>query len=586
MKQQSSAFFIILVIMLSGITKAGAQCTSAISGDTCINALLTASYSGGTPATAEWYREGSLYQVRTKRNPDYTIVAGGNTSGVTLYEPRDLFVDASGNMYIVDGSLYAVIKWAPGATSGVVVAGGNGKGSALNQFFTPQSVVVDNAGNVYVSDDLMARVTKWAPGAASGVVVAGGNGEGSAANQLFGPQNICMDAAGNLYIADRWNDRIQKWAPGATAGVTVAGGNGRGSAANQLSEPLDAGIDNAGNIYAVDYWNNRVQKWAPGATTGITVAGGTGAGYNANQFSFTTAMSVLADGTVYVRDQGNYRIQKYTPGSGAGITVAGGNGYSPEGNETNKMGWGFGLYVDNQENIYVPELFLDRVDRFQSSTTVDMTLMGYITGKYSVLIKGESGCSAQSNLFSLSTFPAQPSAIRGPQYVTGGQQNIIYKVQKVPGLTYNWTVPPDATIVAGQGNYAIRVNWGFTTGLITVAAANSCGQSAIRKKKVNISEPLTAARADNPSFSNMQMTVYPNPVTDNATINFTSTAGFQYQLTVTDITGKKLFQKKGEAVAGENKIKISLMDIEPGIYFINITDNKNGVQNFKVIKSS
>lgn len=570
---------VFIVIHITSFT-VDAQCTSGISGDTCINALLTASFSGGSPASLEWYRDGALQQIRTKRNPNFLIVAGnGTTSAGMLVEPRDIFVDASGNMYIVDGSLYSVIKWAPGATEGVVVAGGNGKGTSLNQFFTPQSVVVDNAGNVYVSDDLMARVTKWAPGATSGVVVAGGNGEGSAANQLFGPQNICMDAAGNLYIADRWNDRIQKWAPGATTGTTVAGGNGRGSAANQFSEPLDVGVDASGNIYVVDYSNNRVQKWAPGATTGVTVAGGNGAGYNANQFSFTTAMSVSANGTVYVRDQGNYRIQKWTPGATAGITLAGGNGY---GTNDNQMGWGFGLFADNQENIYVPELFLKRVDKFVPSPTADMQIFAYITGKYSVLIKGDNGCNAQSGIFSLSTFPAQPSAIRGPQYVSGGQQNIIYKVQKVPGLIYNWSVPPDATIVAGQGNYAVKVNWGFTTGLITVTASNSCGQSAVRKKRVNVMQPSPVIV--NTTAANMKLIVSPNPVIQNAVLQFVSPVSYQYHLTLCDMSGRTIMQKNGVAVAGQNNISLSLENIETGTYLITITDNENRKHSLKIIK--
>ena len=37
-------------------------------------------------------------------------------------------------MYIVDDNNERVMKWAPGATEGTVVAGGNGRGSANNQF--------------------------------------------------------------------------------------------------------------------------------------------------------------------------------------------------------------------------------------------------------------------------------------------------------------------------------------------------------------------------------------------------------------------------------------------------------------------
>jgi hypothetical protein len=52
------------------------------------------------------------------------------------------------------------------------------------------------------------RVQRWAPGAASGVTVAGGNGAGAAANQLNYPEGICVDAAANVYVADAANNRV------------------------------------------------------------------------------------------------------------------------------------------------------------------------------------------------------------------------------------------------------------------------------------------------------------------------------------------------------------------------------------------
>ena len=56
-----------------------------------------------------------------------------------------------------------VLKFAPGAGTGEVVAGGNGAGNALAQLHTPQGFVVDN-GNVYVADTGNNRVVVWGPG--------------------------------------------------------------------------------------------------------------------------------------------------------------------------------------------------------------------------------------------------------------------------------------------------------------------------------------------------------------------------------------------------------------------------------------
>ena len=181
-------------------------------------------------------------------------VAGGSANGIAL--------DASGNLYISNASQNRIQKWAPGATEGVTVAGGNGQGSAANQLSTPTGIALDASGSIYIVDRNNNRIQKWLPGATEGTTVAGGNGQGSAANQLDWPDEITLDALGNIYIVDKRNHRIQKWAPGATEGTTVAGGNGQGSATNQLSYPNGVALDASGSIYISDQYNSRIQKWS------------------------------------------------------------------------------------------------------------------------------------------------------------------------------------------------------------------------------------------------------------------------------------------------------------------------------------
>ena len=246
-------------------------------------------------------------------------VAGGSGTGSAANHfnfPTGLYVDASGNIYVSDNGNNRIQKWTTGATSGVTVAGssvGIG-GSSANQLNSPTSVYLDNSGNMYISDHSNHRIQKWAPGASSGVTIAGGYGAGSASNQLNNPMSVFVDGSGNLYVSDQSNHRIQKWTPGATIGITVAGGNGLGSAANQLNFPAGIYVDGIGNIYVSDNGNNRVQKWTPGATSGITIAGnsnGTG-GSSASQLNGPTSVYVDISGNVYVSDQTNHRIQKYT----------------------------------------------------------------------------------------------------------------------------------------------------------------------------------------------------------------------------------------------------------------------------------
>tara|TARA_Y100001980_G_C14463418_1_gene244892 strand:- start:81 stop:944 length:864 start_codon:yes stop_codon:yes gene_type:complete len=167
-------------------------------------------------------------------------------------------------MYIVDTFNHRIQKWSPGATEGITVAGGNGNGSASNQFDSPYAITLDIFENLYIADNSNHRIQKWSPGATEGITVAGGNGEGSNANQLFRPYGITLDLAGNMYIADNANHRIQKWSLGETEGITVAGGNGKGANANQLSYPNDISLDSLGNLYVLDTYNYRIQKWVIG----------------------------------------------------------------------------------------------------------------------------------------------------------------------------------------------------------------------------------------------------------------------------------------------------------------------------------
>jgi sugar lactone lactonase YvrE len=289
-------------------------------------------------------------------------VAGGNGSGSAANQfsyPQGVYVDSNGNIFVADLFNNRIQKWTPGATQGITVAGGNGAGSSPNQLSNPWGIYLDKNGNVFVSDRDNHRIQKWVPGATQGITVVGGNGEGSAANQLNNPYGVFVDSNGNIYIADTGNQRIQKWTPGASQGTTVAGGNGYGGAANQFAYPVGVFVDSNENIFVVDGNANRIQKWTPGATQGITVA--YGASY-ANG-----GVYVDKDGTIFVADANNHRIQKWTPGATQGITVAGGNG---GGSAANQLNYPSGVYLNNYGSIFIADRDNHRIQKLQNQTLI------------------------------------------------------------------------------------------------------------------------------------------------------------------------------------------------------------------------
>ncbi len=72
-------------------------------------------------------------------------------------------------------------------------------------------------------------------------------------------------------------------------------------------------------------------------------------------------------------------------------------------------------------------------------------------------------------------------AVTGNQYAYQGSSNNIYSVTPVSGGTYNWTVPTGATIASGQGTPSITVNWGASSGDVSVAIATSCGTNTYKQ---------------------------------------------------------------------------------------------------------
>jgi gliding motility-associated-like protein len=355
--------------------------------------------SANSLSSITWYQGTSIVKTVTAVNLGSGItVAGGNGMGSAanqFFSPQSVSGDASGNIYVADALNNRIQKFPPGSTSvtnGITVAGGNGLGSAADQLWDPLNVFSDNSGNLYIADVFNQRIQEWMTGASTGFTVAGGNGAGAAANQFNDPYSVFVDPSGNIYVADWLNSRVQKWAPGAASGVTVAGGNGAGAASNQLNLPTNVFVDAAGNIYITDRTNERIQKWAPGATSGVTVAGGNGIGSAANQLDAPFGIFVDASGNLYVADYSNSRVQKFPPGStGAtnGVTVAGGNGF---GNAANQFDGPSGVYVNNAGSIYVCDLNNQRVQKWEQ-VRIDTTYVPSAPGSYTAQVMDNASCT-------------------------------------------------------------------------------------------------------------------------------------------------------------------------------------------------
>lgn len=284
-----------------------------------------------------------------------TVAGSSGRAGSGLHQlsrPYGLTVDDDLTVFIADFSNHRIIAWESGATTGEVVAGGNGQGRKTNQLDYPSDVVVDKeAGSLFICDYYNRRVVRWPyPGGTSGEIVISNI-------DCYG---LAIDDQGFIYVSDIEKDEVRRWRVGETYGTRVAGGNDKGGRLDQLNYPTFIFVDQDYSVYVSDFSNRRVMKWAKDAKQGIVVAGGQG---NGNALSQVAPYGIFVDqlGTVYVSDFYNNRITRWAMGAIQGSVIVGGNG---PGAQVNQFNGPFALAFDRYGNLHVADNNNHRVQRF------------------------------------------------------------------------------------------------------------------------------------------------------------------------------------------------------------------------------
>ncbi|CAF1667614.1 unnamed protein product, partial [Adineta ricciae] len=245
--------------------------------------------------------------VRWKRNENQgTVVAGGNGRGNSLNQldrATDVIFDEENNSLIIaDFANRRVMRRFLNTNQSEI----------LIHNIDCCRLTMDKFGFVYVSDYKKHEVRRWKIGEkGEGTLVAGGNGKGDQLNQFYRPTSLFVDDEQSLYVSDRGNDRVMKWRKDSQKGIVVAGGNGCGKNLNQLNYPQGIIVDHEGQIYVADYENHRIVRWCEGDEKGEIIVGGNGKGNEPNQLSCPFGLSFDGEGNLYVDDRGNHRIQRF-----------------------------------------------------------------------------------------------------------------------------------------------------------------------------------------------------------------------------------------------------------------------------------
>ncbi|MGA2603464.1 MAG: hypothetical protein ABSG14_04480 [Verrucomicrobiia bacterium] len=113
----------------------------------------------------------------------------------------------------------------------------------------------------------------------------------------------------------------------------------------------------------------------------------------------------------------------------------------------------------------------------QGTTSITVN-WGATSGNVTVTPSNGSCNGTASSLAVTVTGVGAAGPISGPTSVAAGTNGVTYSISSVSGATsYTWSVPSGASIASGQGTTSITVNWGATSGDVTVTPSNANGCS-------------------------------------------------------------------------------------------------------------
>ena len=313
----------------------GNTCTGTVAAGTCTvnlsfnpvspglrtGAVQLRSSTGTTLSTTAVYGVGNGPAVAFGPGAQ-TVV--NTTSGYPLSAPRNVVVDAAGDVFLGDVGNSRVVKVAAGGAVSTV-------GSGLNY---PQGLALDGAGDLFVADNNLNEVVEVPAGCTNSSC------QQVIPSNLLSQLGVAVDGAGDVFMGDFLDGEVVESPAGCTS-----------TACQSLvynppgANPVGLAVDAAGDLFIADFGLHQVVEVPIGCTVSACQM-------NIGQgWSQLEAVAVDAAGDVFVADAGLGAVVEVPFGcvaSSCQVTVLG--GIAP-----------FGVAVDQQGDVFAPDLTTNQV---------------------------------------------------------------------------------------------------------------------------------------------------------------------------------------------------------------------------------
>jgi len=203
-----------------------------------------------------------------------------------------------------------------------------------------------------------------------------------------------------------------------------------------------------------------------------------------------------------------------------------------------------------------------------NSVSVDF-LPGFTSGTVSVTAFYD--CGPVTKFFVVDGAPTAP--VITPSAICPGTAQNYFVTNIEPGTTYSWSTTGDVLDeYCTFGNCTqYYIDMGPGGGTYTVTATNNCGSVG----------PVVSG-ACRISADPLKLEVYPNPTTGLLTLEFNSKFGGQYNVTVTDLSGRVVLVTDLKAASGRNQHEIDLGFANAGMYMIYVKDAEGQISVHKI----